>query len=119
MAKKITFDFEQAADASNFLANFTRDGVFRFPDPLVPQNMLNIRIKRDQDLKARQLFLSMGRVRSLITQQLSARSIEVGSNGLGGIAFAHKSEHEAVELAHIEVNEDTLEAKVELDMAEI
>eukprot|EP00959_Pyramimonas_sp_CCMP1952_P071448 1492162-Pyramimonas_sp.AAC.1 len=81
--------------------------------------MLNIRIKRDQDLKARQFFLSMGRVRSLITQQLSARAIEVGSNGLGGIVFAHKSEHEAIELAHIEVNEDTLEAKVELDMAGI
>eukprot|EP00959_Pyramimonas_sp_CCMP1952_P258627 5406298-Pyramimonas_sp.AAC.1 len=61
MAKKITLDFERPIEATDFLNNFARDGSFDFPDPLVPQSMLHLPVKRDQDIKARKRFLSMGR----------------------------------------------------------
>ncbi|CAK0816041.1 unnamed protein product, partial [Prorocentrum cordatum] len=117
MAKKITFHFESASDATNFLTNYSRDGVFRHPDPLAPQNMLNIKLKRDQDIKGRQLFLSMGKVRALVSNLLAPRGIEVGSNGLGGLVYALKSENEPIEIAQIQVSGDDLAISVELDAA--
>ncbi|CAK0878742.1 unnamed protein product, partial [Prorocentrum cordatum] len=89
MAKKITFNFENASDASNFLTNYSRDGIFRHPDPLAPQKMLNIKLKRDQ----------------------------VGSDGLGGLVYALKSEDEPIEIAQIQVSGDDLSISIELDAA--
>jgi hypothetical protein len=79
--------------------------------------MLNIKLKRDQDIKGRQLFLSMGKVRALVSNLLAPRGIEVGSNGLGGLVYALKSENEPIEIAQIQVSGDDLAISVELDAA--
>ena len=57
----------------------------------------------------------MGRVRTYITNQLASRGVVVGSNGLGGLVYALKSESELIEIAQLEIADDSLTVSIELD----
>eukprot|EP00959_Pyramimonas_sp_CCMP1952_P268841 5621203-Pyramimonas_sp.AAC.1 len=76
--------------------------------------MPHLRVKRHRGTKARQLFLSMGRVRSHIANCLVGKRTEVGSSGLGGVVSALKSEHEPIELAQFSMADDALTVSINI-----
>ncbi|CAK0843997.1 unnamed protein product, partial [Prorocentrum cordatum] len=94
-----------------------QDAQSRITAKCFDMSMLNIKLNRDQGIKGRQLFLSTGKVRALVSNLLAPKGVEVGSNGLGGLVYALKSENELIEIAQIQVSGDDLSISIELDAA--
>eukprot|EP00959_Pyramimonas_sp_CCMP1952_P155737 3257432-Pyramimonas_sp.AAC.1 len=75
--------FETPLAATHFLDAFAAaGGSWAFPDPLHVQQPQVLRLRRDLDFNGRQLYLSLGRARALLTDLFMPKGLEVGSAGL-------------------------------------
>ncbi|CAK0837280.1 unnamed protein product, partial [Prorocentrum cordatum] len=95
-AKKITLEFEIA-------------------DSLAPTVPLSLRVKRDQGITGRQLFLSMGRLRSCLTRVPRDMQIPVVSSGVGGLARAFRGQEGPAPTVQLSCAEGHLGASVDVD----
>eukprot|EP00959_Pyramimonas_sp_CCMP1952_P323997 6780852-Pyramimonas_sp.AAC.1 len=63
----------------------------------------SLRLRRHPGIISRQLFLSLGNVRSVLTQALAPRH-DVGSAGPGGSAYIMRRQHDPVPSVKVQVD---------------